>query len=72
MEFPTSEEICEALVRHVEMTGEEVFQKMFIKDGRVQCVVFCMIGPNSEEFTIAVEKLLDMMGFTESDHGSRR
>ncbi len=30
----TSEEICEALVRHVETTGSEVFEKNFVKDGK--------------------------------------
>lgn len=30
-ELYTSEEVCEALVRHVEVSGSECFEKNFIK-----------------------------------------
>lgn len=46
----TSSQICEELVRHLEITGSEVFQKNFIKDGKVVCTVWCMIGPNAARF----------------------
>jgi len=59
----TSEEICEALVRHVETTGSEVFEKNFVKDDMVLCTVWCMIGPNAEAFQEMVVKWLTEQGF---------
>ncbi len=60
---PTSEEICEALVRHVETTGSEVFEKNFVKDEKVICTVWCMIGPNAEAFMQATRQYLADNGF---------
>lgn len=61
----TSEEICEALVRHVETTGSEVFSKNFVKDGRVICTVWCMVGPNAQDFKDVIEDWLEEEGFIE-------
>lgn len=59
----TSEEICEALVRHVETTGSEVFEKFFVKGGRVICAVYCMVGENAEPFREAIQAWLKNNGF---------
>ena len=63
MALHTSEEICEALVRHTEMSGSELFEKNFEKGGRVVCTVFCMIGPNAQDFNDMVKQWLDDNGF---------
>ncbi len=59
----TSDEICEALVRHVEVTGSEVFEKNFIKDGKIICTLWCVIGDNAQPFNEEVKKWLDLNGF---------
>lgn len=59
----TSEQICEAIVRHVEATGEEVFEKNFVQDDKITCSVFCIIGPNAEEMTALVREWLNSSGF---------
>ncbi len=59
----TSEEICEALVRHVEIVGSEVFEKNFIKDGKVVCSVWCVVGDNAEAFMRQSRKWLEDNGF---------
>lgn len=61
----TSEEICEALVRHVETTGSEVFNKDFVKGGEVVCTVRCMIGENAAAFKEAVLEWLEQNEFSE-------
>lgn len=63
MSLETSEEICEALVRHVEVSGMEVFEKSFVKDGKVLCSVWCVVGPNAGEFQRAIESWLEDNGF---------
>ena len=55
----SSEEICEALVRHVEVSGSEVFEKNFVKDGKVVCTVWCVIGDNAESFMDGTRAWLD-------------
>lgn len=64
-ELNTSEEICEALVRHVETTGSEVFEKNFVKGGRVVCTVWCMVGDNAQSFAEQCRQWLKDNGFTE-------
>ena len=64
-----SEEICEALVRHTEVSGSEVFSKNFVSadkddDGRVICTVWCVIGDNAQAFDQMVDRWLDDNGFT--------
>ena len=61
--WDTSVEICEALVRHVELSGSEVFEKTFVQNGRVRCVVWCMIGDNAEPFNEMVKAWLEKNGF---------
>lgn len=61
----TSEEICEALVRHVETTGSEVFEKNFVKNGEIRCTVWCMIGPNAQAFRDMINAWLIDTGFNE-------
>ena len=58
-----SEEICEALVRYVEVSGYEVFEKNFVKDGHILCTVWCMVGSNAEAFNKAIREWLDNNGF---------
>lgn len=62
-ELYSSEEICEALVRYVEASGSEVFEKNFVKGGKVVCTVWCMIGDNAEAFADAVRGWLSENGF---------
>ncbi len=64
-ELYTTEEICEALVRHVETTGSEVFNKNFEKNGEAICSVWCIIGDNAEEFRAMIVKWLEKKGFKE-------
>lgn len=59
----TSEEICEALVRHVEASGSEVFEKNFVKNGRTTCTVWCVVGENAEPFKAMVGSWLTDNGF---------
>lgn len=61
----TSEEICEALARHVEISGAECFGKSFVQNGRVVCTVYCLIGPNAQKFDDAVVEWLTQNGFKE-------
>lgn len=59
----TSEEICEALVRHVEVSGSEVFEKNFEQGGKIVCSVWCIVGNNAEAFALAVREWLAANGF---------
>ena len=61
----TTEEICEALVRFVEVSGSEVFEKNFEKDGRAICTVWCVVGPNAQSFRDMVRQWLSKNGFNE-------
>lgn len=63
MNWASTEEICEALVRHLEVTGSEVLGKHFTKDGKILCAVWCMVGPNAEEFWRMVDRWLTEKGF---------
>lgn len=58
-----SEEICEALVRHVEVSGSEVFEKNFVKGDKILCSVWCIIGENAEAFMLAIREWLKQQGF---------
>ena len=60
----SSEEICEALVRHVETSGSEVFEKNFVNGGRIICSVWCVIGDNAEPFALKTMEWLAENGFT--------
>ncbi len=59
----TSEEICEALVRHVEVSGSEVFEKNFVQSGKITCSVWCIIGSNADGFAMMVRSWLEEQGF---------
>ena len=63
MALHTSEEICEALVRHLEVSGSEVFEKNFVQDGRIICTVWCMIGDNAQEFNTMIREWLEKNSF---------
>lgn len=65
MEFATSEEICEALTRHVEMSGSEAFGKHFEQGGRTTVAIFCVVGPNAARFRRMAEQWLERNGFTQ-------
>ena len=64
MKWANSAEICEALVRHTEASGSEVFEKNFVKDGKVICSVWCMVGENADPFHRAIRRWLEEKGFT--------
>lgn len=61
----TSEEICEALVRHVEASGWEVFEKNFVKNGKVVCSVWCIVGGNAQTFCDMIRQWLADNEFNE-------
>lgn len=42
---------CEALVRHLEVCGEELLEKNFIQNDQITCSIFVILGPNTEELT---------------------
>jgi hypothetical protein len=63
----SSEEICEALVRHVETTGSDVFEKNFVKDGKILCTVWCVVGENAQPFNEAVTEWLNDNGFNQDN-----
>ncbi len=63
MALEESDEICEALLRHTETSGSEVFEKHFMMNGRVAGSIWCIVGPNSEDFSAAVRRWLDENGF---------
>ncbi len=62
-ELHSSEEICEALVRHVEVSGSECFEKNFVLKDRVACTVWCVIGENAEGFRDMAIRWLSDQGF---------
>ena len=47
----TTEVLCEGLIRHLETSGHELFEKNFVRDGEILCSVFAIVGPNAEELT---------------------
>jgi hypothetical protein len=55
--------ICEALVRHVETSGSEVFEKSFIQGGKVVCTVWCVVGDGAGEFKKVSEEWLGTNGY---------
>lgn len=63
MPLETSEEICEALVRHVEVSGSECFEKNFVQRGRIVCTVWCILGENAQPFAEMVRRWLGDHGF---------
>jgi len=71
-EFTPSEEICEALVRHVEMSGSEVFEKNFQKDGKIICSVWCIIGSNAQIFAEETRAWLTEQGLKEDARAPAR
>jgi len=63
----TSEELCEGLVRHVETSGHEIFEKNFVKDGKIICTVLCIVGENAEEMTALVREWATNNGFKRTE-----
>ena len=63
----TTEELCEGLVRHLETTGEELFEKNYYKDDRILCSVFVIVGDNAEELTGLVREWAQKRGFKRHD-----
>jgi hypothetical protein len=65
MGLETSEEICEALVRHVEVSGSECFEKNFTDGrGRTLCTVWCVVGKeNAGPFAEMARDWLNTNGF---------
>jgi hypothetical protein len=57
------EEICNDLIRHVEIAGSEAFNKCFVRSNKIECTVWCMIGPNAEAFNEIAEKWMEDNGF---------
>ena len=65
MELHSSEDICEALVRHIESYGCEVFEKNFVENDKVTCTVWCVIGDNAQDFQRMVHAWMNKKGFKE-------
>jgi hypothetical protein len=59
----TSEEICEALVRHLEAIGSDSLEKNFIQGDRITCSVWCVIGQDAEAFAEMARKWMDENGY---------
>ncbi len=60
----TTEELCEELLRHLETSGEEMFEKNFLRpDGEIAATIFCIVGPNSTELTALVREWAHNSGF---------
>lgn len=57
----TTEQVCESLTHHLEVVGEEVFEKNFHRksDGTIIASVFCVVGPMAEELTGHVREWLN-------------
>jgi hypothetical protein len=66
-ELKTSEEICEALIRYIETTGADVFNKNFVrgKDGKILCTVWAVVGPEAAEFYRLVQEWVKTKEFTQ-------
>ncbi len=58
-------EICEALARHVEIRGYDIFEKHFVRDGKVVCTIWCVMGSEAECFARTAHAWLDRHGFKE-------
>ena len=52
-------------MRHTEISGSEIFEKFFVKNGRIVCAVYCIIGDNTEAFREATLEWLSKNGFKE-------
>lgn len=61
--FESSEDICEALARHTELSGSDVFEKNYVKDERVVCTVWCLLGADAEEFVVMARQWLADRGY---------
>ncbi len=59
----STEQLCEGLIRHLEIQGEEVFEKNFIKDDKITCSVFAIVGDNAEEMTGLFREWMASKGF---------
>jgi hypothetical protein len=68
MTFPDSNEICEALIRYVEMQGTDIFEKNLVRNGEVQATVWCLLGENAEEFNIMARTWLKKKGYKLDSH----
>lgn len=59
----TTEKACEFLIRDLETSGAESFEKNFVKNGSIACSVFAFIGNNAEEITAMIREHLHHYGF---------
>ena len=59
----TSDEVCESLVRHLEVVGEEVFEKSYVKGDKVLASVFAIVGPSAERMTRMFRRWCERNGF---------
>ena len=61
----TPEAICEALVRHTEIVGTEVFEKNYVRNNTISATVWCVVGPNAKAFRDMVRTWLAENSFHE-------
>ncbi len=69
MPLETSEDICEALLRHTEMSGSEVFEKNFEAGGKIMASVWCIVGKDAESFALACREWLKENGYAFDGRG---
>lgn len=63
-EFST-EDLSEALIRHLEIVGAEVLHKSHMTGDRVDAAVWCFVGSNVDEINKAIVEYLQSNGFKE-------
>lgn len=67
-EFRSSEEICEALVRHVEVSGSDVLEKHYVDGtGKVLATCWCVVGEDSAGFAEMAREWLIANGYVGDD-----
>jgi hypothetical protein len=62
-----TEALCEAPTRHTEIQGAELFEKNYIKNGKVLATVFCVVGKHAEELTALVREWMTKEGFKKNE-----
>lgn len=64
LDSPTTEYLCEHLIKQLEVADQEMFEKNFHRnaDGKILCSVFAIVGPLAEELTGMVREWANTKG----------
>lgn len=65
LEPKSSDEICESLTRHVEMSGSEAFDKTFIQGNKIKVSIWVVLGEHAARFNADCEQWMVDNGFNE-------